>query len=130
MGKMWKGFLSESDKIRLEVYGPELFARIKREEELEEHRLSRGILEEQGKRKTLKRRFNPLMALDGRGEVVNEFDNIRECAACYGIGYSKLAIFVRSHRPYAAYRAEAGVWLQYRHDWEQGYGREESKRGR
>lgn len=114
--------LSECDKIRLEVYGPELFARIKMEEDAEDHKLSREIRVALGKSEGIRRRGNPIVALDSHGKVMDEFDGIRGCAERYGIAYSPLAAFMNNHRPYASFRTEAGAWLQYRHDYEQGYG--------
>lgn len=122
--------LSESDKVRLEVYGADLFRRIKREEDLNDHRLTRAILEEQGKISVKRRTAEGMrvVVVDGNGVVAAEFSSVKACARCYGVKYSCLKTFLSSYRPYAGFHPVVSGYVQFRHDYDAGYGTAARKR--
>ena len=133
MDRIRRGLLSEADKVRLEVYGPELFWGIKREEDLNDHRLTRAILEEQGrirrKRRTAEGRR--VVVIGGDGCVRAEFSGVKACAECYGVKCACLKTFISTHRPYAAFHRVVGGYVQFRFDYDNGYGfAVQRKRGR
>lgn len=117
--------LSESDKIRMEVYGPEAFERIKLEEYMRDHKLSMRIRQDLGKEPRMpkgQKRGNPVVLRDQYGQVMKRFQDVAACAEAYGMKRNVLKSYVSSYRPEAVFRPEIGAWVQYVFDYEAGFG--------